>query len=128
MSKSAGASQEPRGWYAGAAQSSQRWSRLREDAESGYVNSTGGPGGGWALGCDLNQLTVRDIYEAIGHTAPFVIGMTDDNHTCPVEATVNRYITEALGSAEETLLRLFGEKRLSEMVHEVTAARLRKTS
>ncbi|SPA14903.1 BadM/Rrf2 family transcriptional regulator (fragment) [Cupriavidus taiwanensis] len=54
--------------------------------------------------------------------------MTDDNHTCPVEATVNRYITEALGSAEETLLRLFGEKRLSEMVHEVTAARLRKTS
>jgi DNA-binding IscR family transcriptional regulator len=49
--------------------------------ESGYVKSTGGPGGGWALACDLNDLTVRDVYEAIGHTAPFVICVADDNHT-----------------------------------------------
>lgn len=96
--------------------------------DTGYVKSTGGPGGGWALGCDLNDLTVRDIYEAIGHTAPFVVGMTDDNHTCPVEATVNRYITEALGSAEQALLQLFGEKRLSELVLEVTSSRSRKRS
>ncbi|WP_373376188.1 Rrf2 family transcriptional regulator [Cupriavidus nantongensis] len=89
--------------------------------ESGYVKSTGGPGGGWALACNLNDLTVRDVYEAIGHTAPFVVGLTDENRACPVEAVVNRHIAEALGSAEGTLLQLFGEKRLSEMAQEATS-------
>ena len=96
--------------------------------ESGYVKSTGGPGGGWALACDLNDLTVRDVYQAIGHTAPFVIGLADDNHTCPVEATVNRHINEALGSAENTLLQLLGEKRLSEIAHDVPSSKSRKTT
>ncbi len=95
--------------------------------ESGYVTSTGGPGGGWVLACDLNDLTVRDVYEAIGHTEPFVIGLADDNRTCPVEAAVNHHINEALGSAENTLLRLLGEKRLSEIVRDVARAKSRKT-
>lgn len=94
--------------------------------DSGYVESTGGRGGGWALACDLKDLTVRDVYEAIGYAAPFVVGLTDDNRTCPVEAAVNRHINEALGSAEETLLHLFGEKRLSEIAHDVTSPRSRK--
>ncbi|ETN82863.1 Rrf2 family transcriptional regulator [Paraburkholderia silvatlantica] len=95
--------------------------------ESGYVKSTGGPGGGWVLACDLNDLTVRDIYDAIGHTAPFVIGLADDNRTCPVEAAVNHHIDEVLGSAENTFLQLLGEKRLSEIAHNVTTAKSRKT-
>lgn len=94
--------------------------------ESGYVKSTGGPGGGWALACDLNDLTVRDVYQAIGHTAPFVIGLADDNRACPVEAAVNRHIDEALNSAENTLLQLLGEKRLSEIAHDVTLSTPRK--
>lgn len=95
--------------------------------ESGYVKSTGGPGGGWVLACDLNDLTVRDVYEAIGHTAPFVIGLADDNRTCPVEAAVNHHINEVLDSAENTFLQLLGEKRLSEIAHNVTTAKSRKT-
>lgn len=95
--------------------------------ESGYVKSTGGPGGGWVLACDLNDLTVRDVYDAIGHTAPFVIGLADDNRTCPVEAAVNHHIDEVLGSAENTFLQLLGEKRLSEIAHNVTTAKSRKT-
>lgn len=96
--------------------------------ESGYVKSTGGPGGGWVLACGLNDLTVRDIYEAIGHAAPFVMGLADDNRACPVEAAVNRHISEALGSAENTLLQLLGEKRLAEIAHEVTSSKSRKTT
>ncbi|WP_321877823.1 Rrf2 family transcriptional regulator [Paraburkholderia bannensis] len=94
--------------------------------ESGYVRSTGGPGGGWVLACDLNDLTVKDIYEAIGHAAPFVIGPADDNRACPVEAAVNDYINEALDSAESALLQLLGEKRLSEIAHEVKSSKPRK--
>jgi DNA-binding IscR family transcriptional regulator len=96
--------------------------------EAGHVKSTGGPGGGWALTCDLNDLTVRDVYEAIAHTALFAVGPADDNRTCPVEAAVNRHINEALGSAENTLLQLFSEKRLSEIAHDVTASQSRKAT
>ncbi|VVE09721.1 Rrf2 family transcriptional regulator [Pandoraea terrigena] len=92
--------------------------------ESGYVKSTGGPGGGWALACDLNDLTVRDVYQAIGHTAPFAIGPATDNRACPVEAAVNRHINEALSSAENTLLQLIGEKRLSEIARDVTSSKV----
>jgi DNA-binding IscR family transcriptional regulator len=88
--------------------------------ESGYVKSTGGPGGGWALACELGELTVRDVYEAIGHIAPFAIGPADDNPTCPVEAAVNHHLDEALGSAEQRLLQVLGKKRLSELARDVT--------
>ncbi|VVE02286.1 BadM/Rrf2 family transcriptional regulator [Pandoraea soli] len=91
--------------------------------ESGYVNSTGGRGGGWVLACDLNDLTVRDVYEAIGHTAPFVIGPSDDNPECPVEAAVNCHINEALDLTESTLLRLLGEKRVIEIAYDVTSSK-----
>ncbi|MDF3837570.1 Rrf2 family transcriptional regulator [Cupriavidus basilensis] len=91
--------------------------------EAGYARSTGGPGGGWALACDLNALTVRDVYVAIAHTALFAVGPADDNRNCPVEAAVNRLINEALCSAENTLLQLFGEKRLSQIAHDVTASK-----
>lgn len=96
--------------------------------ESGYVKSTGGPGGGWALACDLDALTVRNVYESIGHIAPFVIGPADDNQMCPVEAAVNHHINEALGSAEQSLLQVLGKKRLSEIVQDVTPSASRKTS
>lgn len=94
--------------------------------DAGYVQSTGGPGGGWALACELDDLTVRDVYEAIGHTAPFVIGVADDNGSCPVEAAVNRHIGAVLDSAENTLLQLLGDKRLSEIAHDVTPSKARR--
>nr|WKF60127.1 Putative HTH-type transcriptional regulator YwnA [Paraburkholderia busanensis] len=94
--------------------------------EAGYVNSTGGPGGGWALACDLGDLTVRNVYEAIGHAEPFVISVADDNRTCPVEAAVNRHIGAALDAAEKTLLELLGETRLSEIARDVTSSKQRK--
>lgn len=55
---------------------------------------------------------------AIAHTALFAISLADDNRTCPVEAAVNRYINEALDSAQEALRQLLGEKRLSEIARD----------
>lgn len=87
--------------------------------ESGHVQSTGGPGGGWTLACDLNELTMRDVYDAIGYTAPFVFGPAHDKPSCPVEAAVNRHVEETSISAENMLLQLFGEKRLSDIANDV---------
>lgn len=94
--------------------------------DAGYVTSTGGPGGGWLLACDLDALTVADVCEAIGHASLFAFGPADDNRACPVEAAVNRHIGEALGAAESELLRVFGSKRLSEIADEAVASNRKK--
>ncbi|ABF11194.1 RrF2 family transcriptional regulator [Cupriavidus metallidurans] len=90
--------------------------------DAGYVQSTGGRGGGWDLARDLEDFTVKDVYVAIAHTALFALGPADDNPACPVEAAVNRHINEALSSAEMTMLRFFGEKRLAEIARDATSS------
>ncbi|KWW39318.1 hypothetical protein AU374_00384 [Cupriavidus metallidurans] len=90
--------------------------------DAGYVQSTGGRGGGWDLARDLEDFTVKDVYVAIAHTALFALGPADDNPACPVEAAVNRHINEALSSAEMTMLRIFGEKRLAEIARDATSS------
>lgn len=70
----------------------------------------------------MEDFTVKDVYVAIAHTALFALGPADDNPTCPVEAAVNRHINEALSSAETTMLRIFGKKRLAEITRDVTSS------
>lgn len=89
--------------------------------EAGYVESSAGPGGGWVLCCKLSDLTVRDIYAAIARKSAFAIGPADDNPACPVERAVNRYLDDALSSAEDALLRRLAKVRLSDIARAVAA-------
>jgi hypothetical protein len=58
---------------------------------------------------------VHDIYAAIAHKSAFAIGPAEDNPACPVESAVNRFLDEALRSAEEALLRRLAKMRLSDI-------------
>jgi DNA-binding IscR family transcriptional regulator len=80
---------------------------------AGYVESIVGPGGGWVLRRELSDLTVRDIYAAIAPKSAFAMGVADDNPACPVESAVNRFLGDALSSAEDELLRRFAQMPLS---------------
>jgi DNA-binding IscR family transcriptional regulator len=80
---------------------------------AGYVESIVGPRGGWVLRRELSDLTVRDIYAAIAPKSAFAMGIADDNPACPVESAVNRFLDDALSSAEDELLRRFAQMPLS---------------
>lgn len=86
--------------------------------DAGYVASAGGRSGGWALACELDALTVGDIHTAIASASPFAFGPAQDNPQCPVEAVVNRFVSEAQSAAENELLRCFQGKRLSVLAKE----------
>ncbi|KKB76699.1 hypothetical protein VW35_18260 [Devosia soli] len=83
--------------------------------EAGYVRSEKGHGGGWTLSCRLDQVTLRDIYQAIGKPTLLAIGLRDDNPQCLVEKAVNKALADSFAEAEALLLKRFGEVTLADL-------------
>jgi len=81
--------------------------------DQGYVHSEKGHGGGWTLSCELDRVTLRDVYEALGSPQLFAIGNRRDNTQCLVEEAVNTAMSKAFADAEEKILVRFGEITLA---------------
>ncbi|CAO3379206.1 Rrf2 family transcriptional regulator [Azospirillum argentinense] len=75
--------------------------------KQGYVRSEKGHGGGWSLACDLNTVTLGDVYEALGRPPLFAIGNRSEAPQCLVEQAVNAALDRALHQAQELLLASF---------------------
>lgn len=75
--------------------------------EQGFVSSEKGHGGGWQISCDLNKVTLLDIYTAV--ESPTLLGMTNrnENSECLVEKTVNNATHQAFAEAEALLIKRF---------------------
>ena len=83
--------------------------------ERGYVGSEKGHGGGWIVTADLNAVTLRDVYEAVGSPAIFAMGNRTDNPQCLVEKAVNASLGSAFDEAEALLLARFSQVTLAEL-------------
>jgi len=81
--------------------------------DHGYVRSEKGHGGGWSIACDLNRVTLRDIYDALGQPGILAMGNRTDAPTCLVEQAVNAALGDAFDEAEAVLLRRFGKISLA---------------
>jgi len=81
--------------------------------DQGYVTSEKGHGGGWTLACDLDAVTLRDVYEALGRPSLLAIGNRSDAPECLVEQAVNAALDQAFDDAEALLLARFGEVTLA---------------
>lgn len=81
--------------------------------EQGYVSSEKGHGGGWMLTCDLHQITLRDIYTALGSPSLLAIGSRTEAPACLVEQAVNAALNKTFEDAETLLLSRFGEVTLA---------------
>jgi Rrf2 family protein len=76
--------------------------------EMGLVQSGKGHGGGWRLARDLETVTLRDIYDALGASQVFAIGNKTENPVCLVEQAVNHALSDAMQEAEALLVRRLG--------------------
>lgn len=79
----------------------------------GYVRSERGHGGGWTLACDLSQVTLRDIYRALGSPSLLALGNRTETPGCLVEQAVNAALDHAFADAEALLLERLGEVSLA---------------
>jgi DNA-binding IscR family transcriptional regulator len=81
--------------------------------DQGYVSSEKGHGGGWTLACDLSEVTLRDIYAALGSPSLLAIGNRTEAPDCLVEQAVNAALNQTFRDAEALLLSRLGEVTLA---------------
>ena len=81
--------------------------------DEGYVQSEKGNGGGWTLACNLSDVTLRDIYAALGSPSLLAIGNRTEAPGCLVEQAVNAALNQAFQNAEALLLARLGEVTLA---------------
>ena len=87
---------------------------------AGYLTSVKGRGGGWALARPLDEVTLRDIHDALGSPKVFAIGLADDDPRCLVERAVNAALKDVMIEAEQRLLARFGEVIIGALSREIT--------
>ena len=81
--------------------------------DRGYVRSDKGHGGGWTIAGDLEAVTLRDIYDALGQPELLAMGNRTEAPGCLVEQAVNAALGATFDDAEALLLRRFGEVSLA---------------
>jgi len=86
-----------------------------------YVQSEKGHGGGWRLSCTLDQITLLDVYQALGSPPIFALGAAADGHNCLVEKAVNQAMAEALEQARQLLLDRLGKMTLAQIEQDYQA-------
>lgn len=94
--------------------------------EHGYVHSEKGHGGGWTLSCQLDRVTLRDIYEALDAPRLFAIGNRSEETECLVEEAVNHAMSSVLADVKAQFLACFGQITLAALhadFHQRLAAR-----
>ncbi|AOO81760.1 RrF2 family transcriptional regulator [Bosea vaviloviae] len=81
--------------------------------EQGYVRSEKGHGGGWTIARDLAEITLRDIYDALGRPTLLAMGNRTEAPGCLVEQAVNAALDTAFRDAEALLLSRLGDVTLA---------------
>lgn len=81
--------------------------------DQGYVRSEKGHSGGWTLACNLSEITLHDIYTALGCPSLLAIGNRTEAPGCLVEQAVNAALTHAFHDAEVLLLSRLDEVTLA---------------
>ncbi|WP_027803245.1 Rrf2 family transcriptional regulator [Paraburkholderia dilworthii] len=81
--------------------------------DAGYVQSEKGHGGGWLLVRPLEQITLLDVYRAVGEPPLFSSLVSEDHPDCLVERAVNAHLSATLREAQSALLAEFEKVTLA---------------
>ena len=84
--------------------------------EAGFVTSDKGHGGGWRIAVELDAISLKDIYDALGASPVLSLGVHVEHPQCLVEQAVNRALKDAFGEAEALLLERFSDVTLKQLV------------
>lgn len=92
---------------------------------AGIVRSEKGHGGGWTLVKPLAEVSLWDVYAALGEPTIFAIGNRTESPGCLVEQAVNQAMGSAFEDAEALLVARFKRVSLATL-HAKTRGRMRE--
>lgn len=84
--------------------------------EAGYVRSEKGHGGGWTLARPLTDITLLEVYIALGRPGLFAIASRNDDTHCKVEQAVNSALSGTLAKAEALITEQLASITLASLV------------
>lgn len=87
--------------------------------DMGYVASEKGHEGGWVLVRPLEEITLLDVYRAVGEPRLFSDPVSEDHPKCLVEQAVNAHLSAVLSDAETVLLKRFAKVTIAALAREV---------
>lgn len=96
--------------------------------EAGLVASAAGHGGGWSLARDAAEITVREVYEALGERLLIAIDPALREAGCRVERAVSGALDDFLADAEALLAERLGRITLADLSASVRALAPRGTT
>lgn len=86
--------------------------------DAGLVGSGKGHGGGWVLTRSIGEISLADVYRAIGSPALFAFGNRSTEPDCLLERGVNRAIASTIDEAEARILRRLAAVNLEQLRNE----------
>ena len=84
--------------------------------EAGFVSSTKGHGGGWYLAKPLDEITLKQVYDALGSPTLFAVGQSNDAPTCLLERAANVATAAALEQAREVFQDALARTTVADLV------------
>lgn len=82
---------------------------------AGIVHSEKGHGGGWTLARPLAEISLADVYDALGMPTLLAMQNRTESPGCLVEQAVNATLGETFAAAEALLLERFRSLTLAEL-------------
>ena len=84
----------------------------------GFVDSEKGPGGGWTLIKSLSEISLYDVYVAVGEPSIFAIGNENKQPDCLVELVVNQALDKAFIESQLLLINNLKATKLDKLAHD----------
>jgi Rrf2 family protein len=94
---------------------------LSQLRDADLVRSKPGPSGGFALNRAPEEITLLDVYLAVGLGPPFRADQNDPNDECPIGTNMEAALTTAFEPVETALYDALDAETLADVVSDVQA-------
>ena len=91
--------------------------------QAGLVTVRHGAGAGWSLARAPAEITLLEVYDAVGQESPFGLHHTEPNLDCPVGKGIRPALGHVYGQIEQALRRELAVVSVADVLRETLQAR-----
>jgi Rrf2 family protein len=90
---------------------------------AGLVSVIHGAGAGWSLARPVAEITLLQVYDAVGHESPFGLHHTEPNLECPVGRGIRPALSQVYDGIDQAMRRELALVSVADVLHETLQVR-----